>query len=424
MVRTGNVASAATIAGLEAGEAPLTRVRELLRGCGLTLPEPPGLDIRPARADAWPGLDLPLAVALLAAADLVPPAAAESAVFVGTLDSGGQIGPVAGIGKIAAQSAARGLPLFCAACQAEEAAEIGGDVYAPRHLGELIEHLSGREHLVPTGAVWGPPSPHPMGELAENLAVVEAPAGRPGMPEPAISEDATPAAPERPFLSTGPIGHRGRMRTRVQERGTASLADYELLEMLLFLAFQRGDTKPLAKRLINRFGSFGAVLAASGEALLAVEGVNSHVATTLMTVHEAAARMGRAELVARPLLNNWDRLIAYLNTVLAHEPVEHFRVLFLDTRNRLLADEQQGRGTVNHTPVYPREVVRRALELHATAMILVHNHPSGDPSPSSNDVDMTAQVRRAAEALGIVLHDHIIVGPGGWRSLRQAGLLG
>ncbi len=424
VVRAGHVPPATTIAGLDAGEAPQARMRDLLRDCGFSLPEEtPGLDLRPARADAWPGLDLPLAVALLAAAGLVPRAAAEGAVFVGTLDDSGQIGPVVDVASIAAQSVVRGLPLFCADYQAEEAAEIGGDVYALHDIHELVEHLADRTRLVPTGAVWGTPSPHPVGELAENLSSVEAPVGIPGAPGPASSAEPTPAVLSPHFPSIGPFGHRGRMRTRVLERGATALADYELLEMLLFLAFQRGDTKPLAKRLINRFGSFGAVIAASGQALLTVEGVNNHVATTMMTVHEAAVRMGRAELMARPLLNNWDRLITYLNTVLAHEPVEHFRVLFLDTRNRLLADEQQGRGTVNHTPVYPREVVRRALELHATAMILVHNPPSGDPTPSRNDVEMTAQVRRAAEALSIVLHDHIIVAPGGWRSLQQAGLL-
>jgi DNA repair protein RadC len=432
MLRLGQEAPAPGIVGLSGGEAPLARVRAILIACGLSGEEiPRGLDLRPARREAWPGLDLPLAVALLAAQGALPPAAAEGAVFAGTLGAAGEIGPVDLIEAIAAQSAARGLPLICAAGQAEAAAEAGGDVYAVAGISDVLAHLSGRTPLVPVGTSWGAPSLARSGELAERAsaaAVPSSPVSSPADPAPMPpGEDGSdPAGGSRndpPFASTGPHGHRGRMRDRVLERGTASLADYELLEMLLFLANPRGDTKPLAKRLINHFGTFGAAVSASGEALLALEGVGKHVATTLLTVREAAERLGRAELMTRPLLNNWDRLIAYLNTVLAHEPIEHFRVLFLDTRNRLLADEQQAKGTVNHTPVYPREVVRRALELHATALILVHNHPSGDPTPSRDDIEMTREVKGATTALGIALHDHIIIGPGGWRSLRQMALI-
>ncbi len=226
--------------------------------------------------------------------------------------------------------------------------------------------------------------------------------------------------------SPQPIGaeqHRSRMRLRLLTAGPEALADYELLEMVLFLALPRKDTKPIAKALLARFGSFANVIAAPVPALCEVEGMGEASAAALKTVQAAALRLARAEAREAPVLANWDRLMDYLNAVLAREPIEQFRVLFLDTRNRLLADEQQGRGTVNHTPVYPREVVRRALELQSTAIILVHNHPSGDPSPSRDDIEMTREIRRAADALGIVMHDHVIVGNGRWFSFRREGLL-
>jgi DNA repair protein RadC len=226
-----------------------------------------------------------------------------------------------------------------------------------------------------------------------------------------------------PFASTGPYGHRGRMREKLLDRGPEALADYELLEMLLFFAFQRGDTKPLAKTVINRFGSFAAVLSAPQQALLDTPGLGPHSVAALKLVQASALRLAKAEVMDQPVLNNWDRLIDYLNAVLAREKIEQFRVLFLDPRNRLLADEAQARGTVNHTPVYPREVVKRALELHATALILVHNHPSGDPTPSREDVAMTREVKDAAEILSITLHDHVIVGNGRWTSCRKEELL-
>jgi len=189
-------------------------------------------------------------------------------------------------------------------------------------------------------------------------------------------------APEEmpPFPSTGPHGHRGRMREKLLERGADALADYELLEMLLFFAFKTGDTKPLAKALINKYGSFAAVLAAPPRELLDTRGLGPHSASAIKLVQASALRLAKAEVMERPVLNNWDRLADYLAAALAREKVEQFRVLFLDPRNRLLADEAQGKGTVNHTPVYPREVVKRALEVGATALILVHNHPSGDPT--------------------------------------------
>ncbi len=230
----------------------------------------------------------------------------------------------------------------------------------------------------------------------------------------------------RSTIVSAPVGiegHRGRMRNRLLTAGPEALADYELLEMVLFLALPRRDTKLLSKQLLGRFGSFAAVISAPLNDLRAVEGMGDAGAAALKTVQAAALRLARAEVINRPVLNNWDRLMDYLTAALAREPIEQFRVLFLDTRNRLLADEAQSRGTVNHTPVYPREVVRRALELQATAIILVHNHPSGDPTPSREDIDMTREVQQAAKALSIVLHDHIIVGNGNWTSFRREGIL-
>jgi DNA repair protein RadC len=223
--------------------------------------------------------------------------------------------------------------------------------------------------------------------------------------------------------AVGTEGHRERMRARILAGQGETMADYELLEMMLFIALPRVDTKTLAKTLIARFGSYSAVIAAPPEELVQVKGIGESAVATLKVVQLAAQRLARAEVVERPVLNNWDRLMDYLHAVLARERVEQFRVLFLDTRNRLLADEAQARGTVNHTPVYPREVVKRALELKATGLILVHNHPSGDPTPSRDDLEMTQEVKRAASALSIVLHDHVIVGNGTWLSFRREGLL-
>ena len=232
-----------------------------------------------------------------------------------------------------------------------------------------------------------------------------------------MSEDPRPGSP----LSAE--GHRSRMRTRLLTTGPDSLADHELLEMVLFLALPRRDTKPIARALLNRFGSFAAVISATFAEMQTVDGMGEAGSAALKTIQAAALRLVRAELGDRPVLNNWDRLIDYLTAVMAREKIEQFRVLYLDSKNRLIADEAQSRGTVNHTPVYPREVVRRALELHATALILVHNHPSGDPTPSRDDVEMTRLVREAASALSVVLHDHVIVGNGRHLSFRREGLL-
>ena len=223
--------------------------------------------------------------------------------------------------------------------------------------------------------------------------------------------------PARPAL--GVDGHRARLRTRFLAGGPDAIAEHELIEMTLFLALPRRDTKPVARALLARFGSYAAAISASVPDLLEVEGLGMAGVAALKTVQAAAQRLAKAEVLYRPVLSNWDRLIEYLQAVMAREKIEQFRVLFLDNRNRLLADEAQSTGTVNHTPVYPREVVKRALELHASAIILVHNHPSGDPSPSAEDIEMTKEIKRAAQALAIVLHDHIIIGNGQWFSFRK-----
>jgi len=218
-------------------------------------------------------------------------------------------------------------------------------------------------------------------------------------------------------------GHGARMRHRLLTAGPDSLAEHELIEMVLFIALPRRDTKAIARALITRFGSFAAAIAAPVADLRHVEGLGEAGLAALKTVQAAALRLARSEVVHRPVLNNWQVLMDYLNAVLARERVEQFRILFLDNRNHLLADETQSRGTVNHTPVYPREVAKRALELHATALILVHNHPSGDPTPSREDITMTAEIGIALRALGIVLHDHVIIGNGTHTSFRREGLL-
>ena len=226
-----------------------------------------------------------------------------------------------------------------------------------------------------------------------------------------------------PFPSTGPHGHRARMREKLLSRGPDALADYELLEMLLFFVIPKGDTKPLAKALINRFGSFADVLTAPQDDLLRMRGLGVHSVSAMKLVQAAAVRLARAQVLGQPVLSNWEALINYLNIAQGREHIEQFRVLFLDSRNRLLADEIEARGTVNHTPVYPREILKRALDLHATALILVHNHPSGDPTPSPQDIEMTREVQDGGRFLSVALHDHIIIGKGSWASFRQLGLL-
>jgi DNA repair protein RadC len=218
-------------------------------------------------------------------------------------------------------------------------------------------------------------------------------------------------------------GHRGRLRERFLKGGGDALSDYELIELLLFAGQPRRDMKPMAKRLIRQFGSFAGVISAPVEALGAVQGLGAASIAALKAAQAAALRLARSELLDRPVMASWERVIDYCQASMAHNPVEQLRLLFLDRRNALIADEVQQTGTVDHTPLYPREVVKRALELGATAIILVHNHPSGDPSPSKADIAMTKAVAEAAGNLGITLHDHIIVARSGHASLKGMGLL-
>lgn len=229
--------------------------------------------------------------------------------------------------------------------------------------------------------------------------------------------------PEAATSAIGAEGHRDRMRTRLLKAGPDALADHEMLEMVLFLALPRRDTKPLARALLTRFRSFASAIAAPVPDLLAIDGLGEAGAAALKTVQAAALRLARSEVMDLPVLSHWPKLLAYLTATLAHEQIEQAHVLFLDGRNCLLADEVQGRGTVNHTPLYPREVVKRALELHASALVLAHNHPSGDPTPSREDIATTREIKVAAEALRITLHDHVIVARARWLSFRQEGLL-
>jgi DNA repair protein RadC len=218
-------------------------------------------------------------------------------------------------------------------------------------------------------------------------------------------------------------GHRERLRNRFRDGGEAALADYEVLELLLFRLIPRRDTKPIAKALIDRFGTLGGVIGAPAVLLQEVKGVGEAVALDLKLVATVAQRMLKSELRGKQVLASWSSVIDYCHTAMAHESREQFRLLFLDKRNALIADEVQGLGTVDHTPVYPREVVKRALELSATALILVHNHPSGDPTPSRADIDMTKMIIDTAKPLGITVHDHIIIGKDGHASLRGLRLI-
>ena len=250
-------------------------------------------------------------------------------------------------------------------------------------------------------------------ELERLAAEVNRPAAAPALP----------MADPRPPSPMSAEGHRTRMRARLLTAGPDSVADHELLEMVLFLALPRRDTKPIARALLTRFGSFAAAISAPLPDLRSIEGLGDAGSAALKTIQAAALRLMRSEVQQQPVLNDWQKLLDYLGAALSRERIEQFRILFLDNRNRLLADEAQSRGTVNHTPVYPREVVKRALELHATALILVHNHPSGDPSPSRDDIEMTKAIKAAATVLSVTLHDHVIVGNGRWFSFRKEGLL-
>lgn len=217
--------------------------------------------------------------------------------------------------------------------------------------------------------------------------------------------------------------HRKRLRGRFLAGGADAMPDYELLELVLFRAIPRQDVKPLVNRLLDRFGNFNAVISAPAARLSEMYGVGEAAIVELKIVEAAAHRLARSRMLDRPVISGWDAVLKYCHTTMAHRETEHFRVLYLDRKNILVADEEQARGTVDHVPVYPREIVKRALELNASALILVHNHPSGDPTPSDADIAMTRQIVAAAGALGLTVHDHLIVGKSAELSFRAEGML-
>ena len=241
---------------------------------------------------------------------------------------------------------------------------------------------------------------------------------------PAEDDEAAPVAlAEGAKLPSYIRDHRKRLRERFLQGGAQAMPDYELLELLLFRAIPRQDVKPLARQLIEVFGDLAGVISAPAARLQKVAGVGEAVIVELKLAEAMALRLARAKVLNRRVISSWDALLDYCHTAMAHRETEHFRVLFQDRKNCLIADEEQGRGTVDHVPVYPREVLRRALELNASALILVHNHPTGDPSPSQADIAMTEQIRLAAEALSITLHDHLIIGKEREASFRTLGLI-
>ncbi|KQP62395.1 hypothetical protein ASF41_07210 [Methylobacterium sp. Leaf111] len=232
-----------------------------------------------------------------------------------------------------------------------------------------------------------------------------------------------PAAPDPSDGEPHYLGHRDRLRARFAQGGAEALPDYELLELALFRAIPRRDVKPLAKALIRRFGSFAEVVSAEPARLAEIEGIGPGVIADLKLIEAAGHRLARGAIADRPLLSSWSAVLEYCRATMAFAAREQFRVLFLDRRNHLIADEVQGRGTVDHTPVYPREVARPALELSATAIILAHNHPSGDPTPSAVDIRMTRELIGVLDPLGILIHDHIILGREGHASFKGLKLI-
>ncbi len=219
------------------------------------------------------------------------------------------------------------------------------------------------------------------------------------------------------------LGHRERLRMRFMAGGVSAVADYELLELVLFRAIPRKDVKPLAKRLIARFGDFNGAISAEPGRLREIEGLGDAAIRELKIVEAAAHRLTQTRIANRPVLSSWDAVLDYCRATMAHRGTEEFRVLFLDAKNRVLSDEARSPGTVDQAAVYPREVLKRALELGASAMILVHNHPSGDPEPSKADIALTRALVRAAEAVDIAVHDHVIIGKGREVSLRGRALM-
>ncbi|MGQ0528124.1 MAG: RadC family protein [Alphaproteobacteria bacterium] len=218
-------------------------------------------------------------------------------------------------------------------------------------------------------------------------------------------------------------GHRDRLRQRFSENGAGALQDYELLELVLFTLIPRRDVKPLAKTLIAKFGGLPELMNAPAEELEKIDGISETTAIGLKSITALSHRALKNEIAKKPVLNSWTRLMDYCHATMAHETREHFRIIFLNKKNEMIADEIQGSGTVDHTPAYPREIMKRGLELGATALILIHNHPSGDPNPSQADIDMTKAIVRAGEPFSILIHDHIIVSRGGLTSFKNLGLI-
>lgn len=228
-----------------------------------------------------------------------------------------------------------------------------------------------------------------------------------------------PTPPEKPHFHN----HRARLRDRFMTAGSAALADYEMLELVLFRAIPRRDVKPLAKKLLAQFGDFNRVISAPPARLAQVQGIGTAAIQELKIIEAAAHRLSQAKILGQNAVSSWDSLMSYCKTTMAHRETEQFRILFLNRKNIVIADEEQAKGTVDHVPVYPREVVKRALEINASALILIHNHPSGDPTPSDTDISMTRKIARAADALGITLFDHIIIGKEQDVSFQSLGLL-
>jgi DNA repair protein RadC len=242
-------------------------------------------------------------------------------------------------------------------------------------------------------------------------------------PLPFLLDEASHAAPVADKQPSYIKDHRQRLRARFMGGGAGAMPDYELLELVLFRAIPRRDVKPLARELMDRFGDFNRIVTAPETRLRDVTGIGDAVIVELKIIEAAAQRLARARIMQQPIVSSWDALIDYCHTTMAHRETEQFRVLFLDRKNVLMADEEQARGTVDHVPVYPREVAKRALELNASAIILVHNHPSGDTTPSTSDIDMTQQIAAACDALGLTLHDHLIIGKSNELSFRSEGYL-
>ncbi|OAN67737.1 hypothetical protein A8B82_05835 [Sulfitobacter sp. EhC04] len=242
-------------------------------------------------------------------------------------------------------------------------------------------------------------------------------------PLPYLLDEAPETAPVTGRQPSYIKDHRQRLRARFMAGGPAAMPDYELLELVLFRAIPRRDVKPLAHALMDRFGDFNRVVSASEARLRDLSGIGDAVITELKIVEAAAQRLARAKVLKQQVVSSWDALLDYCHTTMAHRETEQFRVLYMDRKNVLIADEEQAKGTVDHVPVYPREVAKRALELNASALILVHNHPSGDPTPSRSDIDMTNQISTACDALGLTLHDHLIIGKSSELSFRAEGYI-